>query len=910
MKILIVDDLEENIYLLETLLKGSGHKVVTAKDGAEALAKLKENPIDIIISDILMPKMDGFQLCRKCKKDNILKKIPFIFYTATYTDKKDEEFALSLGAEKFIVKPQEPEVFLKILKEVIEEYGKGILIATKEPIKEEEIYFTKYNKRLIHKLEKKMLDLEKSEERIKYLYSVLRAIRGVNQLIVREKNRDILIQKTCDILIRVRGYATAWLGLLKDEKTFAMVVGSPLGADVSRFCAQVLRGDHPPCIKKALTKKDLFMVMDRSRDCGDCSLCSLKKLHLGRNSLLIRITHKSKLFGFLVLSLEPDVCIDQEEKGLLEEVTSDIAFGLYNIELDENLGKRTHELKERVKELNCLWEISNLVEKPDISQEAIIKGTVNLLPSTWQYPQITCARIILEAKEYKTKNFKETIWKQANDIILHKKPIGTIEVYYLEERPEMDEGPFLKEERNLITIIAERLGKIIEKKQSEEEIQLHAAMMDNVAEGVYLIGLDDLLIKWTNEKFTRMFGYDPGELVGKQVDIVNAPTERTPAETRISIVDVLKETGECHGEVRNIKRDGTHFWCYANVSLFDHPEYGKVIVSVHTDITERKQAEDKLLKNQYYLTKAQEMGIIGTWELDIQKNTLIWTDENYIIFGVPLGTEMTYELFINCIHPDDRDYVNERWSAGLNHEPYDIEHRLIVNDKVKWVREKADIEFDKEGNPTIAIGFSQDITERKQAEEKLKKTLDATIETVSKIVEIKDPYTAGHQQRVSQLATAIAKELNLPPDKVEGIRIASLIHDIGKISVPTEILSKTTTLSDIEFSLIKGHSQAGSDILKAIDFFYPVAQIVLQHHERLDGSGYPNNLKGDKILLEARILGVADVVEAMSSHRPYRPSLGIDAALEEITQNRGTLYDPEIVDVCLRFFKKKGFKFE
>jgi len=203
-----------------------------------------------------------------------------------------------------------------------------------------------------------------------------------------------------------------------------------------------------------------------------------------------------------------------------------------------------------------------------------------------------------------------------------------------------------------------------------------------------------------------------------------------------------------------------------------------------------------------------------------------------------------------------------------------------------------------------------EINERKQAEEKLKKTLDASIQTMSKIIEVKDPYTAGHQQRVSQLTTAISKELNLSPDKIKGIRIASLLHDIGKISVPTEILSKTTTLSDIEFSLIKGHSQAGSDILKAIDFSYPVANIVLQHHERLDGSGYPNNLKGDKILLEARILGVADVVEAMSSHRPYRPSLGIDAALEEISQNRGILYDPEVVDVCLKLFKEKGFEFE
>jgi len=210
-----------------------------------------------------------------------------------------------------------------------------------------------------------------------------------------------------------------------------------------------------------------------------------------------------------------------------------------------------------------------------------------------------------------------------------------------------------------------------------------------------------------------------------------------------------------------------------------------------------------------------------------------------------------------------------------------------------------------------------DITKRKQAEEKLresyqrlKKTIDATLDTMSKIIEAKDPYTSGHQHRVCQLAVPLARELGLSPDKIEGIRIASLIHDIGKIGVPAEILSKTTTLSNIEFSLIKEHSQIGYDILKSIDFSYPIAEIVLQHHERLNGSGYPNNLKGDKILLEAKIIGVADVVEAMSSHRPYRPALGIDAALEEISKNKGILYDPEVVDACIKLFKEKGFKFE
>src|SRR5665648_338603 len=200
--------------------------------------------------------------------------------------------------------------------------------------------------------------------------------------------------------------------------------------------------------------------------------------------------------------------------------------------------------------------------------------------------------------------------------------------------------------------------------------------------------------------------------------------------------------------------------------------------------------------------------------------------------------------------------------------------------------------------------------ERVSLYQELHKSYLNTINTIAKIVETRDPYTSGHQKRVAKLACAIAEEMSLPQDKTEGLYAAGILHDIGKMNVPAEILSKPGRLSEIELSLIKTHPQAGSDIIKEMEFPWAVSLIVLQHHERIDGSGYPQGLKGDEILLEARIIGVADVVEAMASHRPYRPALGIDKALEEISQNRGILYDPEVVDACLKLFKEKGFKFE
>jgi len=177
-------------------------------------------------------------------------------------------------------------------------------------------------------------------------------------------------------------------------------------------------------------------------------------------------------------------------------------------------------------------------------------------------------------------------------------------------------------------------------------------------------------------------------------------------------------------------------------------------------------------------------------------------------------------------------------------------------------------------------------------------------------VETRDPYTAGHQVRVAKLATMIAREMNLSQDQVEGVNMAAEIHDIGKISVPAEILSKPSKLSDIEFQLIKIHPEAGYNIVKDIDFPWPIGTMIVQHHERINGSGYPKGLKGEEILPETRVLSVADVVEAIASHRPYRPAYGIDIAIDEISQNKGILYDPETVDACLRLIKDKGFKFE
>jgi PAS domain S-box-containing protein len=262
------------------------------------------------------------------------------------------------------------------------------------------------------------------------------------------------------------------------------------------------------------------------------------------------------------------------------------------------------------------------------------------------------------------------------------------------------------------------------------------------------------------------------------------------------------------------------------------------------------------------------------------------------------------QLFVN---PEDRKVLlkminDQSLVKGFETQFYRKDGSII------WVSVNQHAVRDAGGRVLYYEGFNEDITAKIHSVERIRTALKATVQAIAVTVETRDPYTAGHQRRVSDLARAIATEMNLPTDRIDGIRTAAVIHDLGKISVPAEILTKPTKLTDLEFGIIKTHAQSGYDILKDIEFPWPIARMVLEHHERMDGSGYPNGLVAKETLLESKILSVADVVEAIASHRPYRPSFGIDAALKELENNKGTLYDPNVVDACLRIFRQNGYQ--
>ncbi|MDD8027664.1 MAG: PAS domain S-box protein [Acidobacteriota bacterium] len=287
------------------------------------------------------------------------------------------------------------------------------------------------------------------------------------------------------------------------------------------------------------------------------------------------------------------------------------------------------------------------------------------------------------------------------------------------------------------------------------------------------------------------------------------------------------------------------------------------------------------------------------------------------IFGYT-PAEMKGRSLCDIVHPDDADKVRrqhgERMEGRAGSTRYEFKG---------WTKTRQDVYLEVFAYPIREKGrivgtqsYLWDVTARRKTELELERTLETLrtmtggiINVVHRLVDLRDPYTGIHQRRTADLARAIAREMGLPADMVDGIRMAGLIHDIGKIAVPAEILSKPARLTAIEYDLMKTHAATGARILDSIDFPWPIARIVRQHHERLDGSGYPDGLSGDSILLEARILGVADVVEAMITDRPYRAALDIDEAIAEIEGRSGTLYDPNVVEACLRLFQAKGFRF-
>ncbi len=497
---------------------------------------------------------------------------------------------------------------------------------------------------------------------------------------------------------------------------------------------------------------------------------------------------------------------------------------------------------------------------------------------------------------------------------------------------------------------------------SEEKFRQIA---DHVNEVFWMTSIDGKEIIYVSPAYEKIWGRTCKSLYDDPLDWINTIHPEDRERVKTAFFEVVKE-GKYDEEYRIVLTDKSIRWIHARGFPVKN-EAGEIyrLVGVAEEVTDKKRTEEEIKKlnslllsirhiNEALLKVKNEadlfnkicssllntgfvkfawIGLVENEGSEVKPVAWAGLDNGYLSFmkvklddpvygsgpaGVAIKTGEP--VFIKDVENDHRyklmrrDFAKRGFvssaSIPLRPEEKTIGILNIYSDRKDAFGEE-ETKYLVQVAGDIGIGYKSLMLEKKlkQSIEDFRISLNSTIEAISLMSEVRDPYTAGHEKRVAQLACAIAKEIGFVAERIEGIRVSAYLHDIGKVAVPAEILSKPTALSEHEYGIIKTHPRVGFDILKNLKFSWPVAQTTLQHHEMLNGSGYPSGLQGEEILMESRILAVADVVEAMTSHRPYRPALGLEKALEEITRNKGVFYDPRVVDACLKLFQEKGFRF-
>lgn len=477
--------------------------------------------------------------------------------------------------------------------------------------------------------------------------------------------------------------------------------------------------------------------------------------------------------------------------------------------------------------------------------------------------------------------------------------------------PILDKEGFFQGSFAMFTDISER--KVAEEALLRSELK-YRSIVENAVEGIFQSTPDGRLIT-VNPAMARIFGYRSTEEMVASVSSIGQELYAN-AEDRKTFEYLLEHDGMAGGfEAQFVRKDHTFLWGSLNVRAIKD-DGGNLLRYEGTleDITARKKAEEDLTTSEEKYRNIFENALEGIFQVTPDGRYLSANPSLAKIHGftspgemIEAVTDIAHQLYVDPSRRAELKRLTDERDVANNFEVMMRRKDMSLH----WVSINSRAVRDTHGAIRYYEGTIEDITSRKLAEEEvaqLRKTLKGSIEAMSAIAETRDPGTAGHQKRVARLATAIAEELRLPASTVDNVKVAALIHDIGKISVPAEILSKPVKLTEQEYGLVRTHPRTGYGVLKDAGFPYPIAEIVLQHHERFDGSGYPQGLKGTEILTEALIIAVADVVEAMVSDRPYRRAFSLEAALKEIQQDRGTRYDPGIVDVCVTLFRKKGFQ--
>ena len=530
----------------------------------------------------------------------------------------------------------------------------------------------------------------------------------------------------------------------------------------------------------------------------------------------------------------------------------------------------------------------------------------------------------------------------------------------IEDKTFRSRATAVRNEHNIYLYTIHILENISARKKTDADLKLFRTLLDNSSDAIEIIDPATLNLVDVNETECRDLGYSRKELLSMNIRDID---RNFSTDIQKKVEEQTRRHAQIRFESMHWRKDGSAFpvEISAKVIELDKP----YILAISRDISERKKTETELLRlnrvlktlsecNRAMLRAGSELelmqgmcdvivasggyslawigltqqdadktiepaAIAGTGKQYVEALNLSWDDrpQGQGPAGIAIRTGITQ--IVQNTQQDPRIRFWQKAAAQYGYAAvivlplkengrvfgilaiYSSETEAFSDDEISLLEE---VSYD------LAFGIVALRTRclHEQISQRLYRSLEGTITAMASMVEMRDPYTAGHQHRVAELAQAIARELKLPEEDIHGIYLASVIHDLGKISIPAEILSKPGKLNKLEYEIIQIHPQAGYDILKQIEFPWPIAQMVHQHHERPDGSGYPNGLKDGEILIGSRIIAVADTVEAMSSHRPYRPGLGIEAALGEIEQHRGTRYGAEVVDACLKLFREQGYQ--
>ena len=445
---------------------------------------------------------------------------------------------------------------------------------------------------------------------------------------------------------------------------------------------------------------------------------------------------------------------------------------------------------------------------------------------------------------------------------------------------------------------------------SEERLAL---ALDATSDGLYDIDFETSTTHYS-PRYATMLGYEPNELTPSHEtwERLLHPEDRTRAlESLNECLDGKMDEYEMEFRLRT--KSGAWRWILSRGKVVARDASGRALrlVGTHRDITARVESVAALAESERRYREMANALPTCVFEADLNGRLTYANQTGLDWFGYSEDEIVRQRNVAEMVIEEQRERAARtfRRVAEAGEVPASA-YTALRSDGTTFPALVSSRAIVRDGKAIGVRGVLVDITERVEAARRIERALSGTIHALAVTTEMRDPYTAGHQERVTRLAMAMAERMGLPADRVEGLRVAGLLHDVGKVSVPAEILSKPTGLSAIELALVRSHSEAGYATLREIAFPWPVATIVLQHHERMDGSGYPSGLRGEEILLEARILAVADSVEAMASHRPYRAALGIEEALAELARGRGTAYDVDAVSACLSLFTEDGFRWD